>query len=72
MFSEESILIAEDNCYLALDLSLAIEDMNGTCRRRRVAAWPKPLKLLEQRQRRGAQSSIASSTIATPGRWRKC
>lgn len=29
MFSQESILIAEDNCYQALDLSLAIEGMNG-------------------------------------------
>jgi CheY-like chemotaxis protein len=29
MFSEASILIAEDNLYLSLDLSSAIEELNG-------------------------------------------
>src|SRR5215210_1892919 len=29
MFSQTPILIAEDNLYIALDLSNAVEDMNG-------------------------------------------
>lgn len=29
MFSEAPVLIAEDNVYLALDLSMAVEEMQG-------------------------------------------
>ena len=29
MFSEAPILIADDNLYLSLDLSTAVEEMNG-------------------------------------------
>lgn len=53
MLSQKSILIVEDNCFLALDLAMAVEDLGGSVIGP-VASVDEALSLLESHRISGA------------------